>query len=310
MKKSLFSPLSCLSVFALALSLTISTAPASAQTTSVASATTASTRIPDVIYRKKGGVALTMDVFKPAVPSGIGVLCLVSGGWVSDHNGINVGLAKLYTDKGITVFYVVHGSQPKYTVTEIVGDIQRAVRFVRTNAATYGVDPNRLGITGGSAGGHLSLMVAANPTDGNPEATDPVERASSRVQAVAVFFPPTDFLNYGKEGVDAFEVPMLRVFQPAFGVTDKTPKEDLTRLGHDLSPIYGINPKTPPVMLIHGDADTLVPLQQSERLLTKLQENHVPSELVIRKGKGHGWLEMNQDIPLMIAWFEKYLMKK
>jgi acetyl esterase/lipase len=297
-----------MSVFALG---SLATPHASAQTATPASiAAQTATRIPDVIYRKKGGVALTMDVFKPAKPNGIGVLWMVSGGWVSNHNSIDPNLAKLFTDRGMTVFCVVHGSQPKYTVPEIVEDIHRAVRFVRTNAATYGVDPNRLGISGGSAGGHLSLMMAAYGTDGKPDAPDPIDRASSRVQAAAVFFPPTDMLNYGKEGQEAFTIPMLRGYQPAFGVTDKSTKEDMTTLARAISPIYGVNEKTPPVFLIHGDADPLVPLQQSQRLIAKLQENHVPCDLVIKKGKGHGWLEMNQDVSLLIAWFEKYLVKK
>jgi acetyl esterase/lipase len=272
--------------------------------------TPAATRISDVIYRKKGGVALTMDVFKPAKPNGMGVLWMVSGGWVSDHNGINLGLAKLFNDRGITLIFVVHGSQPKFTVTEIVDDIHRAVRFVRTNAATYGIDPNRLGISGSSAGGHLSLMMAAYGADGKPDAKDPIDRASSRVQAAAVFFPPTDMLNYGKEKVEAFTLPMLRGFQPAFGVTDATPKEDMARMSRALSPIYGISEKTPPVLLIHGDADTLVPIQQSERFLGKLKESKIPCDLLVRKGKGHGWEGMEQDMIPIIAWYEKYLTKK
>lgn len=170
------------------------------------------TRVQDVIYGRKPGVALTMDVFKPSKPNGIAVLYMVSGGWVSSHEAVNPGLAKLFTDRGETVFEIVHGSQPKYTIPEIVQDIQRAVRFIRTHAAEYGVDPNRIGITGASSGGHLSLSIGALGVDGLPNAPDPVDRASSAVQAVACFFPPTDFLNYGKEGVNALKVDILKPF--------------------------------------------------------------------------------------------------
>jgi acetyl esterase/lipase len=113
---------------------------------------------------------------------------------------VNANLARAFTDRGYTVFQVVHGSQPKFTIPEVLDDMHRAVRFIRTNAKKYNIDPDKLGIAGGSAGGHLSLMQGCAPKDGNPKPADPVERQPSRVAAVACFFPPTDFLNYGKEG--------------------------------------------------------------------------------------------------------------
>jgi acetyl esterase/lipase len=265
------------------------------------------TRVRDVVYGKKLGVALTMDVFKPAKPNGIGVIWMVSGGWVSNHEGINPGLAEIFTRRGMTVFQVVHGSQPKFTLAEILQDIHRAVRFIRSNASAYGVDPNRLGISGGSAGGHLSLMMGAYGVEGNPNAKDTVDRASSRVQAVACFYPPTDFLNYGKEGVPAFKIPALRPFWPAFGVTDKTSEEELERMGRALSPIYGVSKQMPPTLIIHGDADLLVPIQQSQRILAKIAEFDVPNKLEVRHGKGHGWPGMEKDGELLADWFEKYL---
>jgi len=266
------------------------------------------TRISDVVYRRKMGVALTMDVFKPAKPNGIGVLWMVSGGWVSTHEGINPDLAKLFTSRGQTVFEIVHGSQPRYTVPEIVEDIRRAVRFIRAHAAEYGVDPNRLGIAGASSGGHLSLMTAAYATDGAPGSPDPVERASSVVQAVACFFPPTDFLNYGKAGVIAL-TGTLAVFQPAFGVTEKTVPEERDFLLRITSPLYGVTAKMPPTLIIHGDTDTLVPIQQSQSLMEKLEALKIPHKLEVRPGKGHGWPGLEKDIPLLADWFDKYLGK-
>src|SRR5687767_14087869 len=112
-------------------------------------------RVRDVIYMKSGGAAFTMDVFKPKDANGAAVIYLVSGGWFSDHGAINPAFAKSLNDEGFTVFEVVHGSQPRYKIPEIAKQVTRAVRFVRTNAAAYGVDPARLGITGASAGGHL-----------------------------------------------------------------------------------------------------------------------------------------------------------
>ncbi|MGC4043019.1 MAG: alpha/beta hydrolase [Armatimonas sp.] len=267
----------------------------------------APTRVRDVIYGRKLGVVTTMDVFKPAKPNGIGVIFMVSGGWVSSHEGINPELAKIFTSRGQTVFMVVHGSQPKFTLPEILQDIHRSVRFIRTHAAEYGVDPNRLAISGASAGGHLSLMMGAYGGPGDPKAADPIDRASSQVQAIGCFFPPTDFLNYGKEGDSAMEISTLKAFWPVFTVSDATPKADRDKLGRILSPIYGVTAKMPPTLIFHGDADTLVPIQQSERLMAKLEELKVPHKLEVRKGKGHGWPEIGQDFILIADWFTKYL---
>src|SRR5439155_3550362 len=100
-----------------------------------------------------------------------------------------------FLKRGYTVFAVVHGSQPKFTVPEILLDMHRAVRYIRSHAQDFKIEPERIGITGGSAGGHLSLMQGTAGDLGDPKARDPVERVSSRVQAVACFFPATDFLN-------------------------------------------------------------------------------------------------------------------
>lgn len=266
----------------------------------------------EVVYGHKMGVALTMDVMAPAKEksNGIGILWMVSGGWKSDHNSVNPALGKMFTERGYTFFQVVHGTAPKFTLPEIMNDIHRSVRFVRTNAGRWGINPDKLGISGGSAGGHLTCMMAAYGGPGDKDAKDPVDRASSAVQCAACFYPPTDFLNYGKDGVKAMLNPFLKGYWPAFGITEKTPAEEIERLSRTLSPIYGITKDTCPIFLIHGDADFLVPIQQSKRLMGKLTEVGVPCELVVRPGKGHGWAGIENDALLLISWFDKYLLKK
>ena len=266
--------------------------------------------LPDQIYGHKMGVALTMDVFEPAKPNGIGVIWMVSGGWSSHYEDINPALAKIFTDRGMTVFEVVHGSQPKFQMTEILSDVKRAVRFIRFNAKKYHIDPNCLGVSGASSGGHLSLMIGATGDAGNPEAKDPVDRVSSEVEAVACFFPPVDLLNWGGEGIRPFKNPLMRVFWPAFGITAETPESTLEDMARQFSPIYSITAKMPPTFVMHGDKDPLVPLQQSELLMKKLDELKVPHELAIKKGGGHGWLDIGTDLPKFAAWFEKYLKPK
>ena len=268
------------------------------------------TRATDVVYGRKSGTALTMDIFKPRNPSGIGMIWIVSGGWYSSHDDINPGIGQYFASRGITVFQVVHGSQPKFTLPEIVPDIHRAVRFIRFHAAEYGVDPNRLCISGASAGGHLSLMMTAYGGPGDPKAPDPVDRASSAVQAAAAFFPPTDFLNYGKPGVRAWKDTTLKDFWHVFAVAPALSETEQDAMMRGLSPIYGVSENTPPVLIFHGDADPLVPIQQSQAFMAKLEAFHVPHQLLVRPEQGHGWASMDKDMIPIGDWFEKYLSKK
>ena len=183
------------------------------------------TRTEDVIYGRKFGTALTLDVFTPKQnANGAAIVWVVSGGWYSGHDAVNAGAIGEYLKRGYTVFAVVHGSQPKYTIPEVLEDMHRAVRFIRSRAAEYKIDPERIGITGGSAGGHLSLMQGTAGTLGNPDAKDPVDKFSSRVQAVACFFPPTDFLNYGKPDENALGRGVLVNFRAPFDFHEFDPK--------------------------------------------------------------------------------------
>jgi acetyl esterase/lipase len=263
-------------------------------------------RTEDVIYGRKFGTALTLDVFQPEKPTGGSVLFMVSGGFFSSHESINVAFFKLFLDRGYTVFAVVHGSQPKFTIPEIVQDIHRAVRFIRHHAGTYGVDPNKFGIVGASAGGHLSLTMGTQGGPGKPDAKDPVDRESSAVQAVACFFPPTDFLNYGQPGEDAVGVGILKDFKPAFGPASDT-AEGRQKLGKEISPVNYVSSNLPPTLIIHGDADKLVPIQQAEVFVKQAKEAGANARLVVKPGKEHGWPEIGNDLRLLADWLDEHL---
>ncbi len=263
-------------------------------------------RTEDIIYGRKHGVALTMDVFRPPATNGFGVVFMVSGGFFSAKEAINPAFFRAFLDRGYVVFAVVHGSQPKYTIPEITGDIHRAVRFIRHHATEYGVKPDKLGVAGASAGGHLSLTLGTQGGPGKADARDPVERESSAVGAVACFFPPTDFLNYGTPGEDAVGVGTLKDFKPAFGPRSDTP-DGRQQLGREVSPVNFISAQTAPTLIIHGDADKLVPIQQARLFTDKATAAGVPSKLIVREGKAHGWLTIGDDIPLLADWFDEHL---
>ncbi len=279
------------------------------------------TRTDDVIYGRKFGTALTMDIFTPKEkPNGAGIVFCVSGGWFSSKESINVGFLQEFLNRGYVVFAVLHGSQPKYSIPEVLEDQHRALKYIRTNAKKYGVDPERLGISGASAGGHLSLMQGCAPKPGDPAAKDPVNKESSKVAAVACFFPPTDFMNYGKEGELAIGSGTLVNFKAPFDfveldkksnsfavITDPAKRKEISRA---ISPITHVTGDSAPTLILHGDKDFLVPIQQAETMIAKLKEAKVPCELVVRKGAAHGWATIGDDMKLLADWFDKYLAAK
>lgn len=258
-------------------------------------------------YGQRGDRPLSLDVIKPTKPNGYGVLVLVSGGWKSGEPGTFGGwIAAPLLRRGYTVFPVYHISQPEASVMEIIEDMQRAVRFVRHHAKEYGVDPIRLGVTGGSAGGHLSLMLATRGGPGNADSKDPVDKESSAVQAAAIFFPVTDLLNLGKSTENLGDGGPPKSFRRAFG-PEATNLAAWKVIGRDTSPIYHITTNMPPVLIYHGDADTLTPLEQSEWFQEKAREAGRTVEIVVRRKAGHGWLRMVFDLRKFADWFDEHL---
>lgn len=273
----------------------------------------------DVVYGRKYALALTMDVFTPKTQNGAGVIFCVSGGWHSAKEYINVGYFAEVLKRGYVVFAVLHGSEPRFSIPEVLDDMHRATRFIRLHAKEYGVDPDRLGISGGSAGGHLSLMQGCAGRDGNLKSPDPVERQSSKVAAVACFFPPTDFLNYGKPGEEALGNGTLKGFKAPFefveidkatnAFTVITDPKRRREIGKQISPITHVTANSPPTLIVHGDKDTLVPIQQAEVIIEKLRAAKVPCELRVKAGGSHGWTDMKPDLEALADWFDKYLKK-
>ena len=261
--------------------------------------------IPDVVYGHKDGLALTFDVLKPKANSnGVAVIFMVSGGWISNYNPPQQ-LAMRFKDlldKGFTVIPVRHGSSPKYLIPEIVSDVRRAVRFIRHNAKQWGVDPDRLGVLGFSAGGHLSLVLGTASDNGDPNAKEEFMKASDRVASVVAYFPPVDLR------------PLARGVNPPRngGVLDRFPALNFEKeKAADYSPIVHVSSDDPPSLLIHGDKDDLVPVNNSKIIHEAFQKNNVKTQLIIIEGGGHGFRgeDGKRASAAMVAWFEQTLLK-
>ena len=277
----------------------------------------------EVIYGRKDGMALTMFVNTPKKTNGKALLYIASGGYFSSADWIGDIADRMSTEyfkRGYTVFVVMHGSAPFYTGEEVLSDIRKAVQFVRYNAKEYHIDPDKIGMTGTSAGGNLSCVMGATDVKSTDPNAKPEEKVSSKVQAVACFCPPTDFLNYGtlNNSVVSNEKMLLENgLKPSFTfteyvkatnsmevITDETKiREVLTHM----SPAQLADKTTAPTFIFHGDADPLVPFQQATLYMDKLKSLGVPAKLSVKKGAAHGWPGMEVDAKELADWFDIYL---
>ena len=275
--------------------------------------------VPDVVYGHKDGMALTFDVFKPASPpNGAGVLYIESGGWRSRWRPADASKARFekLLSSGFTVFVVRHGSAPRYNAHEAYGDVQRAVRYVRMHAASHGVDPDRLGVHGGSAGGHLSLMLGLASDSGDPAAEDEVLRGGNQVAAVVAYYPPVD-LRPQSSSQDDFPPITDESFFYSNGLAVPRAVERWSALDLEedaaasVSPILHASGDDPPTMLVHGDADVIVDLNASQRMHAALEEHGVATELVVIEGGAHVFPDEEnraRAMDALVGWFEAHLV--
>jgi acetyl esterase/lipase len=258
--------------------------------------------LPDRVYGHKDGLAMTLDVLKPkSGANGAAILFMVSGGWVSRWAPPqeSVQQFQFLLDKGFTVVIVRHGSSPRYQVPDAVSDVRRAVRYVRHHAKQWGVDPDRLGAYGGSAGGHLSLVLGMASDNGDPAAEEPFMRESNRVASVVAYYPPVDLRSWARGRM----LPTEGQRFPALNFE----KEKAA----DISPILFVTPDDPPTLLVHGDADELVNISHSQKLFAALQEQKIKSKFITLPGAGHGFRDVDavKAQTALVEWFEETLRK-
>lgn len=264
------------------------------------------TREIGVVYGTRAGQALTMDVVTPSDPNGHGILLMMSGSWKSKPGAFRTFMAAPLIRRGYTVFAVYHISQPTVTIMEVVEDVHRAARFVRHHSEEYGVDPDQIGVTGASSGGHLSLMLGTGAGKGPLDETDPVDRERSAVQAVAIFFPVTDLLNLGSSTENPGDGGPPIHYVKGFGPEAKD-MAGWKKIGRAVSPIYHIDESLPPVLIVQGAADTLTPPEQSEWFRDRARKKGKDVELTILPGKGHGWYTFVWDMRRFANWFDRHL---
>ncbi len=199
------------------------------------------------------------------------------GGWSKgSKDSIPRFLAQAVQDGWLSVISVEYRFTDVKTHPAQVQDCQRAIQFVRSKAKEWNLDPSRIGTTGGSAGAHLSLWLGMHDDAAQPEAEDPVARESSRVALAIGFAGPTDW------GLLSDIEHKHPAYRQLLGYEPGTPAAEMSaELKADVSPVTFVSADDPPVLMVHGDADDVVPIQHSQALQNKLKEAGVTAELVV-----------------------------
>jgi acetyl esterase/lipase len=231
------------------------------------------------------------------------VLCIHGGGFrAGNRQSYDAQIIRL-AEKGYVAVTVSYRLAPKYPFPAAIHDTKAAVRWLRANAKKYNIDPDNIGVTGGSAGGTLAQMlgVTAGVKEFEGDGGNPME--PSAVRCVVNVYGANDFTkSYGKS-VDAHEVLPLYLG----GNLEKARPAHIRS-----SPLYWVTPTAAPTLCIHGTEDKYVHVEQAEMLVEKLKATGVEVELLKLEGAGHGFKGKDAETAekAMIAFFDKHLKKK
>jgi acetyl esterase/lipase len=250
------------------------------------------------------GVRLTMDLYNPK--SGQGpypvVLYVHGGGWTGGDKSDGIGLLLMQelTQRGYLFVAINYRLAPKYSFPDPIEDVKCAVRHLRANAAQYNLDAEKIGALGGSAGGHLVGLLGTTDAVAGWDDGEYADQ-SSRVQVVVDMYGPADL-------VALFPSSNRLQSQQIFLVDDP---EELAQF----SPVTFVSSDDPPFLLLHGELDEVVPLEQSRIFYEKLKAAGIPVELIVVKNAGHSFQPKGGDIQpnlheifqTVAEFFDRYL---
>lgn len=229
----------------------------------------------DVTYCTMNAVALKMDVYFPTDVSQPrpAVVYVHGGGWTSGDKSSGAGLQELpgLLESGFVVFSLNYRLAPAYHFPAMIEDVKCAIRSIRAHADEYHVDPNRIGAWGGSAGGHLVSLLGTSDESAGFDVGEYLDY-SSRVQVVVDLFGPADLTVQ-------FNLQQEQIGSPVFSNEQLEIASSVTYISQD----------DPPFLILQGDRDQLVPLEQSQILYDRLTAAGVPATLVIVRNAGHGF---------------------
>lgn len=256
----------------------------------------------DLVYGNAAGTPLLLDA---CVPEGDGphpiAILIHGGGWsggdkAADPAKGGADIAPWFeplTQASFLWFSINYRLAPQHRWPACLEDVNTAIRWVKANASRFRGDASRIILVGHSAGGHLAFLAAAQSS------------AATRIQGVIGFAPVTDF---------EFELPMRGGLSPSLQKLHDRPKEvtpESLAILRATAPIHHVKPGLPPFMILHGDADRTVPLEESVRFRDKLLANGVRCDLLVLKGAQHRLAEWHKSDPAfaakMVAWMKETL---
>ena len=243
----------------------------------------------DIVYGTGGGKDLKLDLARPEQSHGLlpAIVYIHGGGWQGGsrdgyHKDIQEAAKRGYV--AVTVSYRLtdpdeHG-KARQPFPAQVEDVKCAVRWLRANAEKYHIDPNRIGATGGSAGGHLSLMLGVLGDSQKFEGGGGHPGVSSRVQAVVNYFGPTDLTH------------LYSSSKRVAGILDVLLNGSPEQVGasyQEASPVTYVSKDTPPTLTLHGTADPIVPVDQATEFDAAMKKAGASHTLTLMEGEGHGF---------------------
>ncbi|NNJ27271.1 alpha/beta hydrolase [Alienimonas chondri] len=266
----------------------------------------------DLAYVEDGHERQKLDLYLPeraddsseaAAPLPV-IVWVHGGGWEGGNKAWCPPVSAGFVGRGYAAVSIGYRLTDAAPFPAQIEDCRAALRWLRAHADEYGLDKNRIGAWGASAGGHLVALLG---TAGDETSFDVGEHRdeSARVQAVCDYFGPTDFAAFAAApGYEAVSGPTGPVAKLLGG-----PLSERTEVAAKASPVEFVSPDDPPFLMLHGTEDPLVPLSQSERLYAALQQAGVPTTLIVFPGIGHGGGPFNstQTTNRIAAFFDRHL---
>jgi acetyl esterase/lipase len=256
----------------------------------------------NIEFSNPDGQHLQLDMARPKTGDGPfpAIVCIHGGGFRAGTRQGYDDLCIRLAQQGYVAVTVSYRLAPKYQFPAAIYDVKAAVRWLRANAKQYKVDPARIGVTGGSAGGHLAQFLGVTADVKQFEGTGGNAEQSSRVACVVNYYGPSDFTkSYGKS-VDAAQVLPLWLG----GNLEQARHQHILA-----SPLYWVTPDAAPTLCIHGTEDKYVAHEQAVWLVDKLKASGVEAELLTLDGAGHGFKgkDAEKAEKAMLAFIAKHL---